>query len=136
MPVKKNIKGADGQQKMTQAYILNISLAISLLTLVVPFIFPLTCQFIIKIFLWPFDLHYYQGKCTFRLAYPQHLDIAKSNSRVAQRRQPMQSNINQQRIHDEDLNTLNNLGLNPFGFYNNMIEINIRINQVAAAQAR
>ena len=53
---------------------------------------------------------------------------ANAHSQVA-RRQQIDANIiiSQQRIRDEDLNTLNNLGLNPFGFYTNMIELNISL---------
>lgn len=53
------------------AHTLNLLLTVFLLLLVVPFIFPLTCQIVIKLFLWPVDLIFFSGKCSFSLAYPE-----------------------------------------------------------------
>jgi hypothetical protein len=35
--------------------------------LVIPYAFPLLCQILIKLILFPFDIYFYNGKCIFNL---------------------------------------------------------------------
>lgn len=55
-----------------QAYILNCDISILQVGLVVPYIFSQLCKLILKIILWPVDLYYYRGMCTFNYAQYQN----------------------------------------------------------------
>ena len=52
---------------------LNWSLSAMMILLTVPFVFPLICQILIKLVLFPVDLYYYDGKCTFSVIEANNL---------------------------------------------------------------
>ena len=87
--------------------------------LVVPYFFPMAVQLLFKLFVWPLDMIKFKGKCTFNLAYPQY---KKQNQYVIASRRNNQ-NIDGYYLSEDTIYWLNNLDF----------ELNVRINQVAAA---
>ena len=121
------------EEDQEKSFLLNRLLTIFQLVLSIPYIFSMLCQLIIKIFSWPFDLKNFHGKCTFGLAYPDHLrkiidgSVQKEYQNVHNHERDSVAPLNQ--------NTVINF---PFVLTVDNIsnyDLNIRINQVAAAHA-
>ena len=56
--------------KEKNAALLNVLISILIAILVVPYLFQFLCQTLVKFFLWPLDLINFNGKWTYRLAFP------------------------------------------------------------------
>lgn len=120
----------EGEEK---SFLLNLLLTIFQLLLSIPYIFSMLCQLIIKVFSWPFDLMNFHGKCTFGLAYPDHLRKIMDGSVQKEYRN----------VHNQERDSVVPLNQNtvinfPFVLTVDNIsnyDLNIRINQVAAGHA-
>jgi len=54
---------------------MNIAESATLLILTIPYVLQVLSEILVKFVVWPWDLYYFAGKCSFRLAYPSYLSI-------------------------------------------------------------
>lgn len=67
-----SIKGSFPPEKGSLAYKLNCAISVMQVVLVVPYIFSQIIKLVMKIILWPADVYYYNGMCTFDYAEHQN----------------------------------------------------------------